>query len=54
MPQLEEKFCLELKAGAHVLACRFPLTNWKPVAVMKEGIDSVWLYQKTANGLEKN
>lgn len=54
MPQLQEKFCLELKAGAHVLACRFPLTSWKPMAVIKEGIDSVWLYQKSANGLEKN
>lgn len=37
---------MEMKDDARVLACRFPLPNWKPTEVIEEGIDSVWLYQK--------
>lgn len=46
MQKLEAKFRVELKDDAEVLACRFPLPNWKPTKVIEEGIDSVWLYQK--------
>ena len=46
MQKLEAKFQVELKDDAEVLACRFPLPNWKPTKVIEEGIDSVWLYQK--------
>jgi len=46
MPQLEKKFDSELKADGQVIACRFPLPNWKPVATIGSGIDTVWLYQK--------
>lgn len=46
MPKLQEKFQEEMKGDAQVLACRFPLPDWKPTEVIDEGIDSVWLYQK--------
>ncbi|KAJ7354768.1 hypothetical protein OS493_030545 [Desmophyllum pertusum] len=46
MPKLQDKFHLEMKDNSQVLACRFPLPNWKPTEVIEEGIDSVWLYQK--------
>lgn len=45
MPKLQEKFQMEIKDNAQVLACRFPLPKWKPTKVIEEGIDSVWLYQ---------
>jgi len=46
MPKLQEKFQVEMKDNAQVLACRFPLPDWKPSKVIEEGIDSVWLYKK--------
>lgn len=46
MQKLQDKFQVEMKDDAQVLACRFPLPNWKPTQVIEEGIDSVWLYQK--------
>lgn len=46
MQQLQDKFQVEMKDDARVLACRFPLPHWKPTQVIEEGIDSVWLYQK--------
>ena len=46
MPKLQEKFQVEMKDNAEVLACRFPLPDWKPSKVIEEGIDSVWLYKK--------
>ena len=46
MQKLEAKFQVELKDDAEVLACRFPLPNWKPIKLIEEGINSVWLYQK--------
>lgn len=46
MPKLQDKFQVEMNDNAQVLACRFPLPNWKPKQVIEEGIDSVWLYQK--------
>ena len=46
MAELQDKFRVEMKDDAQVLACRFPLPNWKSKDVIEEGIDSVWLYQK--------
>ncbi|KAL9966010.1 hypothetical protein ACROYT_G024017 [Oculina patagonica] len=46
MPKLQDKFQVEMKDDAQVLACRFPLPNWKPKEVIEEEIDSVWLYHK--------
>lgn len=46
MPQLESKLLQELEPSGHVIACRFPLPSWEPVATLGEGIDTVWLYRK--------
>ncbi|KAG8178652.1 hypothetical protein JTE90_028709 [Oedothorax gibbosus] len=46
MPQLEVKLKQELAEDACVIACRFPLPNWKEVATSGKGIDTVWLYSK--------
>lgn len=46
MPQLEEKLHEELAEDACVIACRFPLPNWKESATSGKGIDTVWLYKK--------
>jgi hypothetical protein len=45
MEELEAKMQGELENGARVVACRFPLPNWKPVAVFGCGVDTVWLYE---------
>lgn len=44
LPLLEDKLRLELPAGARVVAGRFPLPTWQPVAVAGEGLDRVWAY----------
>lgn len=56
MPQLESKLVQELKPDGQVIACRFPLPSWKPVATIGEGFDTVWLYRKPeiANHLKVN
>lgn len=46
MAKLQDKFQEEMKDDAQILACRFPLPNWKPTDKIEEGIDSVWLYQR--------
>ncbi len=46
MPKLQEKFANEIKSDARVLACRFPLPDWQPEAVICAGIDTVWRYRK--------
>jgi hypothetical protein len=45
MEELEAKMQAELDCGARVVACRFPLPNWKPVAAFGSGVDTVWLYE---------
>ncbi|TRY68585.1 hypothetical protein TCAL_02486 [Tigriopus californicus] len=45
MPQLEAKLDRELSVKSCVVACRFPFPNWKPINVVGEGIDTVWLYR---------
>lgn len=45
MPQLERKLDQELRANSCVVACRFPFPTWKPLSVIGEGIDTVWLYK---------
>eukprot|EP00794_Sanderia_malayensis_P018147 gene18147-19957_t len=44
MPALQDKLRQEVKPGASVIACRFPMPNWVPAKSLEEGIDSVWLY----------
>lgn len=46
MQGLEDKLKTDMKDGAQVVACRFPLPSWKPCGQIEEGIDSVWLYRK--------
>lgn len=46
MPDLESKLLQELTADGCVVACRFPLPTWQPIAVFGEGIDTVWLYRR--------
>jgi hypothetical protein len=48
MPKLQEKFAREMKSDARVLACRFPLPDWQPEAVICAGIDTVWRYRKSS------
>nr|SVE94594.1 EOG090X0HEX [Simocephalus serrulatus] len=45
MPELEALFEKSLKSSSQVIACRFPLPNWKPSNVIGEGIDTVWVYE---------
>ena len=45
MPELEDLFKSQLIPSSHVIACRFPLPNWKPIKILGEGIDTVWLYE---------
>ncbi|XP_066961980.1 ATP synthase subunit C lysine N-methyltransferase isoform X2 [Macrobrachium rosenbergii] len=46
MPQLERKLVQELSSDGLVVACRFPLPTWQPIASFGSGIDTVWLYQR--------
>lgn len=46
MAEVEEKLTAELKDGTWVIACRFPLPNWKPVAKTDAGVDTVWVYER--------
>nr|SVE93974.1 EOG090X0HEX [Scapholeberis mucronata] len=45
MPELESLFEKSLTSSSQVIACRFPLPNWKPSHVIGEGIDTVWVYE---------
>jgi len=45
MPALEKKFSEELRSGSVVVACRFPLPNWRPETIYGTGIDRVWMYR---------
>ena len=45
MPELEALFEKSLTPSSKVIACRFPLPNWKPSHVIGEGIDTVWVYE---------
>ncbi|XP_015914326.1 ATP synthase subunit C lysine N-methyltransferase [Parasteatoda tepidariorum] len=49
MSQLEEKLVTELSENACVIACRFPLPNWKESLSVGKGIDTVWIYEKRPN-----
>lgn len=45
MVPLEKKFEKEVNNDCTVLAARHPLPNWKPLHVIGEGLESVWVYQ---------
>ena len=49
MPKLQTRLANEMKPDARLLACRFPLPDWQPEAVISAGIDSVWRYKKQGN-----
>ena len=44
MPTLKGKLLKELNGNSRVIACRFPIPDWKPIDSVEEGIDSVWVY----------
>ena len=44
MPTLKEKLFREMKEESKVIACRFPMPDWKPSDMIEDGIDSVWVY----------
>lgn len=44
MNDLEKKLLSEANKEAKIVACRFPLPNLKPIRVVGDGIDTVWLY----------
>lgn len=44
MMDLEKKLLSEANEEAKIIACRFPLPNLKPIRVIGDGIDTVWLY----------
>jgi len=46
MPPLKEKMEAELKSGARVVACRFPIHDWTPALTIGEGVDTVWVYDR--------
>jgi hypothetical protein len=46
MQQLETKLTSNISPESEVVACRFPFPNWKPDAILGEGIDAVWLYKQ--------
>ena len=50
MPDLESKLESEIKSDCTVIACRFPFPNWKEMATLGEGIDSVWIYKPQQQG----
>ena len=45
MQQFEEKLSKEMSASSRVVACRFPLPSWEPLATVGSGVDTVWLYK---------
>lgn len=51
MEKLETKFNEEVNDNARIVACRFPLPNWKPVQTIGSGVDTVWLYKVEKNEL---
>ena len=45
MQQFEEKLSEEMPTSGRVVACRFPLPSWEPLATVGTGVDTVWLYR---------
>ena len=45
MTDLESKLDAEVKSSCTVIACRFPFPNWKEMAIVGNGIDTVWVYK---------
>ena len=45
MKDLEHKLNKEMKPNCTVVACRFQFPQWKEVATIGEGVDSVWIYK---------
>ncbi|XP_063995274.1 ATP synthase subunit C lysine N-methyltransferase [Diachasmimorpha longicaudata] len=45
MEEIEKKFIAELKSDSAIIACRFPLPNLKPIRIIGQGVDTVWIYQ---------
>ena len=47
MEALEDKLIAEVDPDSQIVACRFPLKRTPPSIQIGEGIDSVWIYDKT-------
>ncbi|XP_046753897.1 ATP synthase subunit C lysine N-methyltransferase isoform X1 [Diprion similis] len=54
MDEVEEKFNSELKRDSLIIACRFPLPNLEPVAILGHGVDTVWVYKSAASSKSNN
>lgn len=46
MKDLEKKVEVEVEQNSKIVACRFPLPNWKPSLTIGDGVDTVWVYNK--------
>lgn len=46
MNELSEKLEHDMNDNTRVIACRFEVPRWKPVAEIQDGIDSAWLYTR--------
>ena len=44
MEPLEKKLYKEIGENCEIFTSRFPLPNWKPVRIIGEGLDTVWVY----------
>ncbi|KAB7500870.1 hypothetical protein Anas_11674 [Armadillidium nasatum] len=49
MEDLQIKLKKELGENSCIVACRFPLPSWSPVATFGEGINTVWLYEMSGS-----
>ncbi|KAL7647389.1 UNVERIFIED_CONTAM: hypothetical protein RMT77_000985 [Armadillidium vulgare] len=49
MEDLQVKLKKELGENSCIVACRFPLPSWSPVATFGEGINTVWLYEMSGS-----
>ncbi|XP_048509781.1 ATP synthase subunit C lysine N-methyltransferase isoform X1 [Athalia rosae] len=48
MDKVEQKFIAELRSESVIVACRFPLPNLEPIAILGHGVDTVWVYKNAA------
>ena len=47
MPDLEVKLAKEMTnpSTTTIIACRFPFPTWREIAIIGQGIDTVWVYK---------
>jgi hypothetical protein len=49
MEELIKKFKSELQPNCSIIVCRYPLPHCKPISVIGEGLDTVWVYKTPLN-----